>query len=114
VEQAERWIVHRKGTDCKSFVPKSMAAAQAAELEVDRSGIESCLKALLSKERGREMWPCAIDRHLRVVRFDSCCRMIRIRIQNLAHSVVVVVDRKEILVAAHAKTTEAYVAEMVS
>jgi hypothetical protein len=111
VEQAERLIVHYKGTGRKSFVPKSMAAAQAAELEVDRSGIDSCLKALLSKERGREMWPCAIDRHLRVVRFDSCCRMIRLRTPNLARSVV---DRKEILVAAHAKTTEAYVAEMVS
>jgi len=110
VERAERWTVHCKGTGCKSFVPKSMAAAQAAELEVDRLGIDSCLKVLLSKEHGHEMWPCAMNRHLHVVLFDSCCRMIRLRIQNLARSVV---DRREILVA-HAKTTEAYAGEMVS
>jgi hypothetical protein len=111
VERVERWTVHCKGTDCKSFVPKSMVAAQAAELVADKLGIDSCQKTLLSKEREREKWPCEIDRHLHVVRFDSCCCMIRLRIQNLAHSVVV--DRKEIL-AAHAKTTEAYAAETVS
>ena len=83
-----------------------MIAVQAVELEVDKSDIDSCQKALLSKERER-----AIDRHLHVVvRFDSCCCMIRLRNQNLAHSVV---DRKEIL-AAHAMMTEAYVVEKVS
>ena len=111
MEGVERWIVHCKGIGCKSFVPKSMIAVQAVELEVDKSDIDSCQKALLSKEREGEKWPCAIDRHLHVVvRFDSCCCMIRLRNQNLAHSVV---DRKEIL-AAHAMMTEAYVVEKVS
>lgn len=36
VERVEQLIVHCMGTDCKSFVPKSMAAVQAVELEVDR------------------------------------------------------------------------------
>ena len=67
---------------------------------------------LLSKEREREKWPCAIDRHLHVVRFDSCCCMIRFRNQTLARSVV---GRMEILAAAaHAKRTEECVAETVS
>jgi len=110
VEWAERRTVHRKGTGCKSFASKSMAAAQAAELEADRSGIGSCRKVLLSKEHGHETWPCGFDRHLYAVRSDSCCRMIRLRTQNRSRSVV---DRKGILVA-HAKTTAGYVAETVS
>lgn len=36
VERVELWTVHCKGTGCRSFVPKSMVAGQAAESEVGR------------------------------------------------------------------------------
>ena len=116
VELVERLKVHCKEIDCKNSVPKSMAAVQVVELEVDRLGIDSCQKVLLSKEHGHEKWPCEIDKHLHVVRFDSCCCMIRLRNQNLARSVVVVVvavDRRGTLVAAHAMMIEEYAAEKV-